>query len=376
MKKTLVALAALAATSAFAQSSVTLYGQFDAGVYSLTNMEGKDKSATVYGDGATYSNILGFKGTEDIGGGLTAGFDFQTDVQTNNGGLNAAGLFRRQANGNIESKKMGQLKFGITTNPIIATNGALMPVGGNSVTTATSGALGYSDFYTKNAVTYTSPSIMGLVAQFQSGMSNNTESSGDGSVTAYSLAYVNNALEVRYAAQDRNSATAAIAGTAPNGSGNSATATAGVATFDKKSSVFGVKYTMGAFSVGVATMKSEGQLGYTLGTNTKNTAASVMSRTANQFGLGYTNGAWTLGTTLTQAEDSQLTNVQARYALSKRTNVIATYGLADNKGDKVAFLPFAFNTGTAPATIVQAGAMAPTKDAKQSGFGVALTHSF
>ena len=139
MKKTLVAIAALAAFGAQAQSSVTLYGQFDAGVYSLKNIDSLTgaKSATVYGDGATFSNILGFKGTEDMGGGLKAGFDFQTDVQTNNGGTNTAGLFRRQANGSIASNQYGELKFGVTTNPIIATNGALMPVSGNSVSTAT-----------------------------------------------------------------------------------------------------------------------------------------------------------------------------------------------------------------------------------------------
>ena len=36
MKKSLVALAALAATTAFAQSSVTLYGNIDQGVFRAT----------------------------------------------------------------------------------------------------------------------------------------------------------------------------------------------------------------------------------------------------------------------------------------------------------------------------------------------------
>ena len=38
MKKSLVALATLAATGAFAQSSVTLYGTLDAGVASFKNV--------------------------------------------------------------------------------------------------------------------------------------------------------------------------------------------------------------------------------------------------------------------------------------------------------------------------------------------------
>ena len=350
---------------------MTLYGQFDAGVYSLKNIAATDKTGTVYGDGATFSNVLGFKGIEDIGGGLSAGFDFQTDVQTNNGGSNAAGMFRRQANGNIASKTLGELKLGLTTNPIIATNGALMPAGaaGNSVATAASAAIGYADFYTKNAVTYTSPSVMGVVAQIQKGLSNDTENSSNGSMSAYSLAYVNGPLEARYAAQDRKQATDAIGATAPNGSATAAN------SFNKKSSIFGLKYTMGAWSAGVARLSSEGQLGYTYNGVTKNTSGSVAKRTGNQVGVSYTNGAMTYGYARTNAEGSSLSTVQARYALSKRTNLIGTYGVADNKGTLVGFNPLSFNTGTSPSTIINSTAT-PTTGEKQSGFGVALTHSF
>jgi predicted porin len=50
------------------------------------------------------------------------------------------------------------------------------------------------------------------------------------------------------------------------------------------------------------------------------------------MGVGYTTGAWTLGGSLTKAEGSKLTNMQARYALSKRTN--AYFGM----GNEVATL--------------------------------------
>jgi predicted porin len=358
MKKTLIALAALAATSAFAQSSVTLYGQFDAGVYSLSKANGTD-SRVVYGDGATFSNILGFRGTEDLGGGLKAGFDFQTDVQTNNGGLNQNGLFRRQANGSV-SGGFGEIKFGITTNPIIATNGALVPVGGNSVTTSTASALGYADFYTKNAVTYTSPAINGLTAQIQQGFSNNIESSSEGSVTAGSLAYVNGPLSIRYAMQDRKQAAIGAA----NSGANPSSATA--AALNKKASVFGVRYEMGAVSFGAAMLQS------------KNAAALGGASTTldgTLMGVGYTTGAWTFAANRTAAEDSSLTNFQARYALSKRTNLIAQAGIADNHANgKVKFNPIAFNTGNSPATITDT--YAATAGKKQSAIGLAVTHSF
>jgi predicted porin len=75
MKKTLVAIAALAATSAFAQSSVTAYGVLDTAYYTA-----ETKTATVKTKyaGLTNSTLagsrLGFKGTEDMGNGLKANF--------------------------------------------------------------------------------------------------------------------------------------------------------------------------------------------------------------------------------------------------------------------------------------------------------------
>ncbi len=374
MKKTLIAIAALAATSAFAQSSVTLYGQFDAGVYSLKDMGASTakKSGVVYGDGATFSNILGFKGTEDIGGGLKAGFDFQTDVQTNNGGSNTSGLFRRQANGNIAGN-FGEVKLGLTTNPIIATNGALMPTGanGNSVSTSVSSAMAYSDFYTKNAVTYTSKPIMGVTAQIQKGFSNNLDSASQGSVLAYSLAYANGPLEIRYAAQDRKAAASTVLSASNAKLSGTATQIA-APDVNKESSVLGVKYTVGAWSVGVATLQSKKAADASVAT------AKTIEQTGNQMGVGYTTGAWVLGGALTKSEGSKLTVLQARYALSKRTNIIGTYGIADNAANTAAdatnFSPIAFNTGAQPSGIVTGAAGA--QGVKSSAMGVGITHSF
>jgi predicted porin len=363
MKKTLVALAALAATSAFAQSSVTIYGQMDSGVYSLSDIGTAKKGATVYGDGSTFSPVLGFRGTEDMGGGLKAGFHMETDVQTNNGGMNNAGLWRRQANVSAESATLGQIKLGMTTNPIIATNGLLMPVSGNSVSTSTASAMGYADFYTKNAVTYTAPAMMGLVAQVQKGMSNNLDSSSGGSVTAWSLNYTNGPLAIRAAAQDRKDNGVASSSNAALASGTNITQVAG---FDKKGSIMGVSYKIGPVTVAAASLKTN---------NATVLNGATTQRKGTQMGIGYTTGAWTLGGSLTTAEDSKLTNLQARYALSKRTNLIGQYGIADNstKG-LVNFAPLAFNTSTQPAAIVTG--YTGTTNVKSTGMGIALTHSF
>ena len=363
MKKSLIALAALAATASFAQSSVTLYGQFDAGVYSLNKANGTD-SRVVYGDGATFSNVWGMRGSEDLGGGLKANFNLESDIQTNNGGTNQNGLFRRQANVSVGGG-FGEVKVGITTNPLIATNGLLMPVSGNSVSTATSSAMGYADFYTKNAVTYTSPSLSGLTAQLQYGFSNNIESAGDGSVTAGSLAYVNGPLAIRYAFQDRKEAAINAANSGANASSSTAIAKA------KKSQVLGARYDMGALSFGLAYLENK---------TAANLGDPLAKVTGYQAGVGYTTGAWLLGATYTKSENSSLTNLQARYALSKRTSLIAQAGFADNSADnKVNFVPIAFNTGNSPAWIndaVGATGSYAVSNTKQSGIGLALAHSF
>jgi predicted porin len=89
MKKTLIALAAVAATGvAFAQSSVTIYGKVEAGLQKMN------------GDSLKMTNIhgsrLGFRGAEDLGGGLQAKFhlehrfspDTGMDATYNPGGTN------------------------------------------------------------------------------------------------------------------------------------------------------------------------------------------------------------------------------------------------------------------------------------------------
>ena len=112
MKKSLVALAALAATGAFAQSSVTLYGRIDAGLFNQTTQtEAANTKKTTF-DLAGAQNTktgarFGVTGVEDLGGGLKAGFVIETrvniDKNTNTSGGFAQGAFgaTRQANINL-----------------------------------------------------------------------------------------------------------------------------------------------------------------------------------------------------------------------------------------------------------------------------------
>ncbi len=78
MKKTLFALAALSLASgaAMAQSSVTIYGKIDIGLV-LDSGNAAGKSIRV-SSGETGGSRLGFKGAEDLGGGLKASFRLET----------------------------------------------------------------------------------------------------------------------------------------------------------------------------------------------------------------------------------------------------------------------------------------------------------
>ncbi len=102
MKKSLLALAVLGAfaDTSQAQSSVTIYGSFDGGVRNQTNVNAAgDSRLTMGSNGTYYSNRLGFKGVEDLGGGMNVSFVLESGFNTGTGSLdNAAGvLFNRSA---------------------------------------------------------------------------------------------------------------------------------------------------------------------------------------------------------------------------------------------------------------------------------------
>lgn len=90
MKKTLIALAALAATGAFAQVSV--YGRLDVGYAATTNTaNGADTKANGVQSHNSVSSMWGIKGSEDLGGGLKANFVLEQDIYPANGNTGRSG---------------------------------------------------------------------------------------------------------------------------------------------------------------------------------------------------------------------------------------------------------------------------------------------
>jgi predicted porin len=82
MKKTLVAMASVAAlgamsTAAMAQSSMTIYGNLD---QTLVQTSQGGKSATSTASNNNSSSYWGITSTEDMGGGLKASFDLRSEI--------------------------------------------------------------------------------------------------------------------------------------------------------------------------------------------------------------------------------------------------------------------------------------------------------
>jgi len=124
MKKSLIAVAALAAVSAAsAQSSLNLYGIVDVVIHK-DDIRGEPSKPTKMTSGGVSGSRLGFKGTEDLGGGLKANFLLEQGIDATSG---AAAGFNRQAYVGV-SGGFGEVKFGNVYTAYDDIAGATNPV--------------------------------------------------------------------------------------------------------------------------------------------------------------------------------------------------------------------------------------------------------
>ncbi len=108
---------ALAATSAHAQTSVQVYGIVDSGIAHLTNVNNAGDSNTKIPSLTSSSpSRIGFKGSEDLGGGLQAFFVLENGLAMDTGTQQQGGrLFGRAANVGLKGD-WGQLTIGRQQN--------------------------------------------------------------------------------------------------------------------------------------------------------------------------------------------------------------------------------------------------------------------
>ena len=176
MKKTLVALAALAAAGgAFAQSSVTLFGVLD-----LSYERVKTNAGSISGisPSANSSSRLGFRGVEDLGGGMSASFWLEAALAPMNGSsssgttqnnqattIAAGGLtFNRRSTVSL-SGGFGELRVGRDYTPSFWNYTIYDPFGTNSVGATLGGytgnGMGATFVRASNSVGYFLPANMG-----------------------------------------------------------------------------------------------------------------------------------------------------------------------------------------------------------------------
>jgi predicted porin len=154
MKKSLLALASLTfAGAASAQSSVTMFGVLDAAISGYKNASetpfgvSVNKTATALTSSGYNSSRLGFRGTEDLGGGLAAGFWLEAGMTNDNGNGAASGgglNFNRRSTVSL-SGNFGEVRLGKDFSPTFWNDTVFDPFGANGVgtnliTTASGGA--------------------------------------------------------------------------------------------------------------------------------------------------------------------------------------------------------------------------------------------
>lgn len=123
MKKHMIAVAVATAVAAPAMAqNVSVYGLLDVGFANTdtSNTTGINTNVTSQsGNGNMGTSVIGVKGSEDLGGGLTVGFDLQGELHANSGGGSGVSsgsgfAFNRQSWVSIGSANMGTLKVGRT----------------------------------------------------------------------------------------------------------------------------------------------------------------------------------------------------------------------------------------------------------------------
>ena len=177
MKKTLAAVAALTLCGvASAQSSVTLFGVVDVAVSNVSNkaervytladlvtpsfLPGSVKaSRTELRNSGLSSSRLGFRGVEDLGGGLTAGFWLESPLSNDDGGGLSA--FSRRSTLSLAGG-FGELRLGRDSTPTKLNDDQFDPFGATGIGSSLI-ATAYSHSRVSNSVQYFLPKGLGGV---------------------------------------------------------------------------------------------------------------------------------------------------------------------------------------------------------------------
>jgi predicted porin len=371
MKKSLLALAAMGAFAgaAHAQSSVTVYGILDLGLTNVTNDNGTNTtSARTTAEGGAYTTQrLGVRGTEDLGKGLRANFNFEMGLGSNGAvgnRIRAAGtttadtantadykadqslsdLNVRQQNVGLAGS-FGSVRIGRMTTLADVVIGLGDVGGGNNFqgraySNTTAGGTNLINARSDRLIEYVSPTMSGLSIGVQYGTAAGTNS------TTVAAERLNENSATEFGAMIRYSAGPASAGIGFQSHKEK------ISNADRREST--VMVVAGSYNFKVAQAffnYQNGEIKNDYATATTPTQAAPFSTVAFQTGaLNKRNvseigvavpvgalrlaGSYYMGTRENQTSatgavaKSDLTGYQAAalYSLSKRTNLYAVYG--------------------------------------------------
>ena len=178
MKKSLLALAALTAFAgaASAQSSVTLFGVVDLAVRSVDNDNGARTSVSHSGN---TTSRLGFRGIEDLGGGLRAIFWIEGALQPDTG--NSAGVNWTRRSTMALAGGWGEVRLGRDYTATFYNHTAFDPfntTGVGNQLNLTNGARFVTQVRADNTISYFLPAMGGLYGQVQMGLDEGAASTG------------------------------------------------------------------------------------------------------------------------------------------------------------------------------------------------------
>lgn len=352
MKKSLIALAILGtiAGSAAAQSNVTIYGVIDASI-SRTD---SNTTKPVWGldSGSWSGSRIGFKGVEDLGGGLSANFQLENGFEVDNGAMSSNGtLFNRQAWVGLESKAIGAVRFGRQYNPIHLAVDAIDPfetgMAGNSENAVpqragadgvyrssipffTGGA--YRDggdlplqggVRTNNAVSYTTPNFGGFSGQIVYGFGEEVGSTSTNRQIGASASYSNGPV---YAVAALHTAKAPVL----------------AGDFEQKSYFLGATYNLGVAKLHAGYQDNKVEVP----ADEDFRARSFLLGTSVPLGNGTIRASWVRLDDKDTDDKADQFALGYTYNLSKRTNLYTSYsyGKTEAEGERDAKATI-FNVG-------------------------------
>jgi predicted porin len=317
MNKSLILLATLGAIAgaASAQSTVAVYGLADMGIDRQTG--GVAGSITKLSSGIQSGSRIGFKGNEDLGGGLSALFVLEGGIGLDTGASLQSGLlFGRQAFVGLKSN-LGAITLGrqytainnVVCSDIDPFQCSLAGHAFNMLSAGGTPTNGGNGSRTNNAIKYTSPATTGITGELTYGFGEVAAHSSFARTIGGSIGYAAGPLSVKLAHNSVNNATA---------------------TQTAKVTVLGGKYNFGIAAL---------NLGYVVNKNAFTGNSSVPMADSREVIAGATVPVG-VGTVIVSfiknfdrsgaGNDANQAAIAYTYALSKRSNLYSSYARIHN----------------------------------------------